>query len=363
AAAPQPFLGAAQGLMDAAPPQRPWYKKPMILAGIAAVGLVGVGIIASSGDDTATPGVSTVSNATADAGDPATAAIAAIPASSWITDPDEQATVSAALAKATLPQLQALADAGNAKAAYLVGSAFYYGADGTKPSLARAWPYYAKAAHEGLVVGKYAMGYFYAMGVKAETDERGGTIAGIPIDHDKARALLREAVAQGNTVAWEILVGYGEIAVTPDNSIPDPNNPATDAIAAVEPRRWNDDQSVYVDPPSNVAQSVLAQASLDNVRALAKAGNAKANYVMGRVYQEGLAGNAQNVAKAMPFMKVAARAGVAEALYFLGVAFTQGVPALDTANPKIEPDPDLARAFFKKAGELGNSHGAAAAAG
>ena len=155
---------------------------------------------------------------------------------------------------------------------------------------------------------------------------------------------------------------YTEILVMPDNSIPDPNNPATDAIGAVEPRRWNDDQNVYVDPPSNVAQSVLAQASLDNVRALAKAGNAKANYVMGRVYQEGLAGTTPNLARAAPYMKVAARAGVAEALYFMGVAYTQGIPALDLANPRIEPDADLARAYFKKAGELGNPHGAAEAA-
>ncbi|MBC7521102.1 MAG: CHAT domain-containing protein, partial [Sandarakinorhabdus sp.] len=192
AAAPQPFLGAAQGLMDAASPQRPWYKKPMILAGIAAVALFGVGIIASSGD-TVTSDVSSLANSAR----AATLAIAEIPASSWINDPDEQATASAALAKVPLRQLQALADAGNAKAAYLAGNALWYGVGGTPVSQVLAAAYYANAADQGLVVGKYAMGYVYATGVKAETDAAGGTIAGVPIDDDKAKALLREAAAQG----------------------------------------------------------------------------------------------------------------------------------------------------------------------
>jgi TPR repeat protein len=358
-AAPQPFLGAAQELMDAASPPRPWYKKPMVLAGVAAALLVGIGIVAASNDDATVTSTSSV-----ESNDPAAAAIAAIPGGTWIYDADEEATASAVLAKAPLPQLQALADAGNAKAAYLVGNTLWYGVGGTPVSQATAAAYYAKAADQGLVVGKYALGYALAAGVKAETDAAGGTIAGIPIDDAKAKPLLREAAAQGNAAAWQVLIdSYAEILVIPDNSVPDPNNPATDAIAAIEPLRWNDDQNVYVNPPANVAQSVLAKTSIDNVRALAKAGNAKANYVMGRVYQEGLAGNAQNIAKATSYMKVAARAGIAEALYFMGVATTQGVPALDVANPKIEPDANLARAFFKKAGELGNPHGAAAAAG
>jgi TPR repeat protein len=241
------------------------------------------------------------------------------------------------------------------KAAYLMGGALWYGLGGATASPARAVPYYQRAADGGLVVGKYALGYANAAGVNAEPDGSGGSIAGVPINEAKAKTLLREAALQGNAGAWQVLIdSYREILLIPDDPTRYPSSRATEAIAAIEPRRWLDDQNVYVDPPASVAQSVLKLAPIDEIRALASAGNAKANYVMGRIYIEGLAGQSANFALAVPFLQTAARGGVAEAMYALGWMTQQGVPAADDAHPGITKDALLSKAWFRKSAELGN---------
>lgn len=353
---PQPLFSP----VDSAPPAlTPWHRKPLVLSGIGvgAVALVAV-LVAWGGDKPVEPPVVTPVDPPATVavmGNQAAEAIAALPPGTWISDPDESNTISKVLATATLPMLKALADAGDAKAAYLTGGALWYGLGGANASPARAIPYYRKAADGGLVVGLYALGYALAAGVAAEPDGAGGTIAGVPADDAKARPLLRKAAMLGNTSAWQALVdSYQEILVIPDDPSRYPPSRATEAIAAIEPRRWHDDQAAYVDPPAVVAQSVLQLAPVADIKALAAAGNAKANYVMGRAHIEGWAGQPQNQALAVPFMLVAARGGVAEAMYALGWMTEQGVPAADNTHPGITRDAAMSKTWFRKSAELGN---------
>jgi hypothetical protein len=200
-AAPQPFVAGPV----AAP--KPWFKKPMILAGIGVALLAGIWVTFSNGEGSETTtttateaGVAAESEpAAAEAENPAVAAIAALPEDSWITDPDEEKTVNAVLATVTIDQLHQLANEGDAKAAYLYGNALWYGRGGvTTPSKASAWPYFEKAANQELAVAQYSMAYAYHVGVDAETADDGTTIPGLAMDAALSKTWLEKARAQGN---------------------------------------------------------------------------------------------------------------------------------------------------------------------
>jgi hypothetical protein len=191
----------------ALPPPEPWFKKPKILGGIGAAAFVGllVAVFGDTGTETETAPTTAEASAAeegaqaaAEVTNPARDAIAALPAETWITDTDEEKTVNAVLANVTIEQLHQLANDGDAKAAYLYGNALWYGRGGLTASQASAWPYFEKAANQGLAVAEYSMAFAYRSGVDAQTADDGTTIPGLAMDAALSKDWLEKARAQGN---------------------------------------------------------------------------------------------------------------------------------------------------------------------
>ena len=134
-------------------------------------------------------------------------------------------------------------------------------------------------------------------------------------------------------------------------SVNDPDNPATKAIAEIDPARWIND------PNCGIVTSVLNSASGDEIRALAEKGDAKANYLMGCIVGKGLSGYAASDAAAASWYEYAARAKVPEAMYLMGTYKDSGAVLSDTdelGTKPVEPDAQTATTWYQDAKAAGN---------
>ncbi len=140
-------------------------------------------------------------------------------------------------------------------------------------------------------------------------------------------------------------------AVNDLTSVNDPNNPATKAIAEIDPARWVND------PNCGIVTSVLNSASGEEIQALAEKGDAKANYLMGCIVEKGLSGYAASDAAAASWYEYAAGAKVPEAMYLMGVYKDLGAVVADTDEPgtkPVEADPQMATVWYQNAKAAGN---------
>ena len=148
-------------------------------------------------------------------------------------------------------------------------------------------------------------------------------------------------------------------AVNDLTSINDPDNPATKAIADIDPARWVND------PDCGIVTSVLNQASGEEVRALAEKGDAKANYLMGCIVEKGLSGYGASDAAAASWYEYAAGARVPEAMYLMGVYRDLGAALTATDEPgtkAVEADEQMATVWYQNAKAAGNKEAAKALA-
>ena len=355
---------APQAFMASLPPPKPWYLKAPVLGGIGAVVLI-VGAIAMSGrgsPDSAAIAVGGEAaqplNVVPDPNNPATKAIAAIDAARWINDSDDSVPKDV-LAGASIEQVRALAEAGYDKAQYVLGAAQFWGLGGTPASRATGAVWLDKAAGQGLALAEHFSGVNYANGVPGEKDSQGIEIPGLAKDESKARVLLRRAIAHGNDGAWNDLKNtFLEIVVVPDTTPPDPDNPATAALAVIDKNRWTDDRAEG-NPPRTILDSVKREMvpiaanqtdlslAMSSITALAINGNAYASYLQGQFIRP------VSMAEAAKYFEVAAKAGIPAAMYQMGQITNDGAPA-DGDNPAVKADPELAKSWYTKAAELGN---------
>ena len=134
---------------------------------------------------------------------------------------------------------------------------------------------------------------------------------------------------------------------TEQASVSDPNNPATQAIAAIDATRWIND------PDCDIVGTVLNKASAENIKALADAEDPKAIYLEGCIAYKGLNGFEQSDAAAATWFEYAANANIVQALYFMGELKLNGAAA-DGESKAVERDASIATLLFKRAAAAGN---------
>ena len=137
----------------------------------------------------------------------------------------------------------------------------------------------------------------------------------------------------------------------------DPSNPATQAIADIDPGRWVND------PDCGTVTTVLNKASGDEIQALATKGDAKANYLMGCIVKKGLNNISPSDAASASWFEYAANANVPEAMYLMGVLRDNGAKIVDTDDPATKPvevDTQMATIWYQKAKAAGNKEAATA---
>ena len=140
-------------------------------------------------------------------------------------------------------------------------------------------------------------------------------------------------------------------------SVTDPDNPASKAIAEIDPAMWVND------PGCGIVTTVLNKASHANIETLAKAGDAKASYLIGCIIKDGLNGFTASDAAAASWFEYAANAKVPEAMYLMGVYKDQGAVVLDTDEPgtkPVEADAQMAALWYQNAKNAGNKEAAKA---
>ena len=138
-------------------------------------------------------------------------------------------------------------------------------------------------------------------------------------------------------------------------SINDPDNPASKAIAAVDPALWVND------PDCDIVKNVLNSANLADIKALADAGDAKASYLEGCLIYFGLNGLPKSEATAATWFKYAADANLPQAMYFIALMQDAGVAADENGGGKaVEQDQQSATLWFQKARTAGNKGAAQA---
>ena len=97
--------------------------------------------------------------------------------------------------------------------------------------------------------------------------------------------------------------------------------------------------------------------SANSVTLLCSGGYAKAAYICGQLAYDGLGNVPQSNATAAHWFRNAAKAGIPQALYMLGLITAQGAQA-DNDFPKLDRNDDAAKALFAKAAALGNADAA-----
>lgn len=191
-----------QQLLSEAPPARPWYKKPLVLGGLAAAILL---LLALSTCDLneGTPTVE-ASSAPSEAAAPAkpevapdpsnaaTPAFLAITPEQWINDP-ECKIADAVLATATEEDVHALADSGYYRADYVEGCIALFGLANIEQSDARAAYWFELPANKGIPQAMYFMGKLKETGAKKD-----GVFPEIAPDGLIAQSWYDKAAAVGN---------------------------------------------------------------------------------------------------------------------------------------------------------------------
>ena len=136
--------------------------------------------------------------------------------------------------------------------------------------------------------------------------------------------------------------------------VPDPDNPATQVIEAIDPAQWIND------PDCNIADTVLSAPTPDQVetraekvKELADAGYDKAAYVEGCVSLTGRFLFAQSNAAAAYWFELPAAKGLPQAMYFMGQLKESGAPK-DGYFDAVTADPVMAKTWYDKAAAAGN---------
>lgn len=133
----------------------------------------------------------------------------------------------------------------------------------------------------------------------------------------------------------------------------DAATPQTDVEKALAPVA---DQEWANDPDCKVALRVFGAPGVDTDKLVAasKEGNAKASYVVGCVFGNGLDGQPSSLADAAPYYERASNAGLAQAQFNLAVIYETGAPAAEN-NPAITIDPTRAQQLYEAAAKRGNT--------
>ena len=209
AAAPQPLFSA-----EPAAPAKPWYKKPIVLGGIAAAVLLILALtMCDTGDDqpaaeTTTAAASEAAEAGAEITDPVAKAIAQVDPVRWINDP-ECKIVNEVTAKAdvTVEKIEKYASEtpGAGQANYIMGCVYLIGFDGTPVSNARAAVWFEATATSEAPQAKFFLGQLYNDGADAD-----GETPAVPVNGAKADTLFKDAADAGNEAAKAILAPANE---------------------------------------------------------------------------------------------------------------------------------------------------------
>jgi hypothetical protein len=221
AQAPVSLLSVGGGV-----PQVPWYRKnPALGCGCVAAILVGGFVLlimlgapsAPSGTGeqatTATPASETTPAAapapglSEDPNNPATAVIAKIPDALWINDyADKTSVADKVLKNLSFEKVEALSDAGNHKAQYVIAEVYRRGLAGRAAAEQYAPSWYVLAAEAGLPVAQFWMGDYSARGLADKDGVKG-------VEKNKANALewFKKAAAQGNLAAANAVAHFDEM--------------------------------------------------------------------------------------------------------------------------------------------------------
>ena len=136
--------------------------------------------------------------------------------------------------------------------------------------------------------------------------------------------------------------------------VPDPNNPATQVIGAIDPAQWIND------PDCKIADTVLSAPTADQVKAreeqvkaLADAGYDKAAYIEGCESLTGRFAYSQSNAAAAYWFEQPATSGLPQAMYFLGQLKDSGAPK-DGEYTAVTADAVVAKSWYDRAAAAGN---------
>lgn len=165
-------------------------------------------------------------------------------------------------------------------------------------------------------------------------------------------ALAMCDTGDGTPVADPTAIPTAESDATTVN---DPTNPATQAIADIDPARWVND------PDCGAVTTVLNKASSDEILALANKGDAKASYLMGCIVKKGLSNYSASEAASASWFEYAANAKIPEAMYLMGLLRDSGAKVIDTDEPGTKPvevDTQMATLWFQNAKTAGNKEAA-----
>ncbi|MDL2352546.1 MAG: CHAT domain-containing protein [Pseudomonadota bacterium] len=169
-----------------------------------------------------------------------------------------------------------------------------------------------------------------------------------------AIVILSKCVAGGTPSATP---APAEAAANDATNVSDPSNPASKAIADIDPSRWVND------PDCGIVTTVLNSASGNEIQALAGKGDAKASYLQGCIIKKGLNNFSASEAAAASWFEYAANAKVPEAMYLMGVYKDKGAVVVDTDEAGTKPvdvDEQMATTWYQNAKAAGNTEAAKA---
>ena len=258
---------------------------------------------------------------------------------------------------------QKAANLGHAAAQYHMGVRYEHGRGGCAKDLEQAVVWYRKAADQGDASAKTALGYMCQHGlgglVKDENravalfieaaeqgDARGQYhlgkayrkgIGGLPIDRERAARWNSKALEQGDSYAqnaigfmYDRMQGHDREAVTWYSKSALQGNPVAQYNLGV----------MYRDYRGGLSGGMTA--ALTWFRKAADQGDRDALYVLGKYYYD-----RGEITKSQPLVRQAADNGHIEAHRFLGHYY-------EVSHRGVEPDVELAEAWYRKAALLGD---------